>query len=189
MPHLSTQKTPKLKNMIAALYNSRERGLKDFTRDGKQFGWATVQKIFSEELARAEEGRSRKVPGLKYAYVYRDNWTRLNVRPAKIMQQRFMITAIQDLADETNDDKAKWTGKYFSACNLFFERRLLSHCRINSLNSQVLSNLRKRMAFFEEWCYSHDQTVCPQNAKRQRQKRFLAWQVIKECQRPVNLKC
>lgn len=26
------------------------------------------------------------MPGLKYAHVYRDNWTRLNVRPAKIMQ-------------------------------------------------------------------------------------------------------
>ena len=37
-------------------------------------------------MQRAERGISRKVPGLKYAYVYRDNWTRLNVRPAKIMQ-------------------------------------------------------------------------------------------------------
>jgi len=37
-------------------------------------------------MERAEKGNSRKVPGLKYAFVYRDNWTRLNVRPAKIMQ-------------------------------------------------------------------------------------------------------
>ena len=37
-------------------------------------------------MERAERGQSRKVPGLKYAFVYQDNWTRLNVRPAKIMQ-------------------------------------------------------------------------------------------------------
>ena len=37
-------------------------------------------------MERAENGLSRKVPGLKYAFVHRDNWTRLNVRPAKIMQ-------------------------------------------------------------------------------------------------------
>ena len=43
--------------------------------------------MFAEDLERAENGLSRKVPGLKkYAHVYRDNWTRLNVRPAKIMQ-------------------------------------------------------------------------------------------------------
>ena len=37
-------------------------------------------------MERAEKGNNRKVPGLKYAFVYRDNWTRLNVRPAKLMQ-------------------------------------------------------------------------------------------------------
>jgi len=75
-----------LKNMIAALYSSRPQGAKDFMRNNHRFGWQTIQKVFAEDLERAENGLSRKVPGLKYAHVYRDNWTRLNVRPAKIMQ-------------------------------------------------------------------------------------------------------
>ena len=74
--------------MIAALYSYRPNGSKDFTEDNHQFGWKIIQKVFAEDLERAENGLSRKVPGLKYAHVYRDNWTRLNVRPAKIMQVR-----------------------------------------------------------------------------------------------------
>ena len=72
--------------MIAALYSSRQQGTKEFTKDNHQFGWKTVEMVFAQEMERAENGLSRKVPGLKYAFVYRDNWTRLNVRPAKIMQ-------------------------------------------------------------------------------------------------------
>ena len=72
--------------MIAALYSSRQQGTKEFTKDNQQFGWKTVETVFAQEMERAENGLSRKVPGLKYAFVYRDNWTRLNVWPAKIMQ-------------------------------------------------------------------------------------------------------
>lgn len=75
--------------MIAALYSSRQQGAKEFTKDNQQFGWTTIEKVFAAEMERAENGLSRKVPGLKYAFVYRDNWTRLNVRPAKIMQVFF----------------------------------------------------------------------------------------------------
>jgi len=72
--------------MIAALYSSRTGGSKKLTLHGTLFGWESVKKIYSQEMERAERGQSRKVPGLRYAFVYRDNWTRLNVRPAKIMQ-------------------------------------------------------------------------------------------------------
>jgi len=72
--------------MIAALHSSRTSGSKRLTLDGTLFGWQTIEKIYSQEMERAKRGQSRKVPGLKYAFVYRDNWMRLNVRPAKIMQ-------------------------------------------------------------------------------------------------------
>ena len=72
--------------MIAALYSSRQQGTKEFTKDNHQFGWKTVETVFAQEMERAANGLSRKVPGLKYAFVYQDNWTRLNVLPAKIMQ-------------------------------------------------------------------------------------------------------
>ena len=75
-----------LKNMIAALYSSRNKGSKKLTLDGVEFGWETIEKIYSQEMTQAEQGLSRNVPGLKFAFVCRDNWTRLNVRPAKIMQ-------------------------------------------------------------------------------------------------------
>lgn len=75
--------------MVAALYSSRPKGCKNFTQNNVTFGWETIEKVFNEEMVRAENNLSHKVPGLKYAYVYRDNWTRLNVRPAKIMQVRF----------------------------------------------------------------------------------------------------
>ena len=73
--------------MIAALYSSRTAGSKKLTLNGILFGWESVENVYSQEMERAERGQSRKVSGLKYAFVYHgDNWTRLNVRPAKIMQ-------------------------------------------------------------------------------------------------------
>lgn len=72
--------------MISALYSSQTEGTKDFLMDDTHFGWDTVVKIYSADLYRAKNGISRRVPGLKYSHVIRDNWTRLNVLPAKIMQ-------------------------------------------------------------------------------------------------------
>ena len=83
--------------MIAALYSSRSRGSKNLTLDGTVFGWETIEKIYSQEMKRAEMGQSRKVPGLRYAFVYQDNWTRLNVRPAKIMQVHLRLFTCQHL--------------------------------------------------------------------------------------------
>ncbi|CAH3032962.1 unnamed protein product [Pocillopora meandrina] len=139
-------------------------------------------------MERAEMGRSHKVPRLKYAFVYRDNWTRLNVRPAKIMQQRYMIAAIQDLAKEPNQESATLLSnsnersnltesRRHNTCSLIFENGLLSRRRINSLNSPVIPNTKKGMDFFEKWCRSHKETVYSDNTKKSRQKKSLAWQV------------
>ena len=72
--------------MIAALYSSRVAGTKNFIRGGIHFGWDTIEQVYNGDLFRAKQGVSRRVPGLKYAHVVRDSWTRLNVLPAKIMQ-------------------------------------------------------------------------------------------------------
>ena len=48
--------------MIAALYSSRQQGTKEFTIDNQQFGWKTVETVFAQEMERAENGLSRKVP-------------------------------------------------------------------------------------------------------------------------------
>jgi len=56
-----------------------------------------------------------------------------------------MITATLDL----NGAAAANTAKYLDACNLLFERGILSRRRINGIDSQVLTNIRNGMKFFE----------------------------------------
>ena len=72
--------------MIAALYSSRRDGTKEFSKSESHFGWFTIEAVYRSDLTRAQQGISRRVPGLKYSHVVRDSWTRLNVLPAKIMQ-------------------------------------------------------------------------------------------------------
>lgn len=54
--------------------------------DGIHFGWDTIEDVYRADMTRANYGLSRRVPKLKYSYIVRDAWTRLNVMPAKIMQ-------------------------------------------------------------------------------------------------------
>lgn len=73
--------------MVAALHSSSENGPKEFiTKDSVRYGWETIEAVYRSDLSRARRGVSRHVPDLQYSYVERDAWTRLNVRPAKIMQ-------------------------------------------------------------------------------------------------------
>ena len=72
--------------MIAALYSSRADGTKDFYINGVNFDWKSIVSVYESDLYRAQHGINRRVPGLKYAHVVRDSWTRLDVLPAKIMQ-------------------------------------------------------------------------------------------------------
>lgn len=72
--------------MVSALYSSREGKSKCFYLEGVRFGWSTIVDMFTREANRARSGVPRRVPGLRESYVYRDVWTRLNVKPAKIMQ-------------------------------------------------------------------------------------------------------
>ena len=75
-----------LKNMVSALYSSKQERTKIFVCNGVTFGWSTVEEMFEREMQRAQSGSLKRVPGLKESYAYRDIWTRLNVKPAKIVQ-------------------------------------------------------------------------------------------------------
>lgn len=72
-----------LKNMINALFSSRESGTKGFELDGVTFGWGAITALYERECDRVHRGLTRMVPKLKEV---RDSWTKLNVTPAKIMQ-------------------------------------------------------------------------------------------------------
>ncbi len=71
--------------MVAALYSSKRGRTKLFKYEGVEFGWDTIELMFTRE-GRINDAIPRRVPGLRQNYVYRDIWTRLNVKPAKIMQ-------------------------------------------------------------------------------------------------------
>ncbi len=74
--------------MVAALYSSRDDGgTKYFVKcDDVHFGWESIEDVYRADLIRAKNGKSRRVPKLKYSYIVRDACSRLNVLPAKIMQ-------------------------------------------------------------------------------------------------------
>ena len=72
--------------MIAALHSSRPGGTKNFEIDGCNFGWKALEDLFFREVERARTNQLRRVKDLKESHIYRDSWTRLNVKPAKIMQ-------------------------------------------------------------------------------------------------------
>ena len=78
--------SPQLKNMVAALYSSYPGRTKEFQYEGVHFGWNTIEKMLKREVQRAVAGIPRRVPGLRESYIYRDIWSRLNVKPAKTVQ-------------------------------------------------------------------------------------------------------
>ena len=69
-----------------------------------------------------------------------------------------MIASIQELSKEPSQESAKPAASFLEACNLLFEKGLLSNHRINSLRSPAIENIKKGMAFFEKWCHSHEET-------------------------------
>jgi len=120
-----------LKSNIAALYSSRARGTKSFQKDGVHFGWQPIIDQYGRDQTRVEQNLARRVPGLRYSFVHRDSWTCLNVLPAKIMQQRYMISALQEYARKpplpVDAPMVEMTCNYLEACHLIFEKGILSH--------------------------------------------------------------
>lgn len=115
-----------LKNMVSALHSSRPGGTKNFMRHGVHFGWLDIQSLKAREDDRCRNGQLRFVPGLLQSYVDRDSWTRLNVKPSKIMQQDQVLQELYDHANSNVEGSlsAKETHSYLTACNQLFERVL-----------------------------------------------------------------
>ena len=87
-----------LKNMVAQLFQSRPSGARSFEVKGVSFGWKVIEKMYARELQRMKANTLVRVPGLKESHIIRDAWTRLNVKPAKIMQVQFAISDLQSAA-------------------------------------------------------------------------------------------
>ena len=73
--------------MVNQLWASRPRGAKSFEdKNGVSFGWEQILGMWEREKTKRDGGQVRDVPGLIESYIERDSWTKLNVKPAKIMQ-------------------------------------------------------------------------------------------------------
>ena len=164
-----------LKNMINALFSSKENGAKKFSHgNGCTFGWKSIIDLYKRELARASCGQARMVPRLREAHCLRDSWTKLNVLPAKIMQVKqalfnnnFTCVTIQQeqvlgelhwyVHQDPPPADASMTSEtlaYLEACHLLFEQGFLSHERIRNLDSEVLKNISKGYEYFSGWLTS-----------------------------------
>ena len=144
-----------LKNLIAALYSSQSNGSNSFEFDGTKFGWHAIIDMFNREKLRAENGEVRRVPDLVSNYVFRDKWTRLNVKASKIMQQEHVIAEINEFIAINNPrsrSSLNLTVQFLKACNKMFEHGLLSHTPIKNLDSPILKNLNDGFHFFMGWC-------------------------------------
>ena len=168
--------THQLKNMIAALYSSRERGTKSFIKDGVQFGWGPIISLYAEDLERARQQLNVHVPGMKLNYVVRDPWTRLNVKPAKIMQQTACIAALQNMAAQSDNPAVQKTVEYLQACNKLFESGFLSKYCVSAGNRRLLEIIDEGMSFFNEWRVSVARDFPEDKLTGSNQKHFLAWQ-------------
>ena len=78
--------------MIGVLSHSNTGGSNAFEKDGIKLGWSSIEKMLQREVDRKKNDELQRVPGLKENFVYRDSWTKLNVKPSKIMQARIHST-------------------------------------------------------------------------------------------------
>ena len=168
--------THQLKNMIAALYSSRQHGTKNFNKNGIYFGWKAIFKLYEDDLERARQQQNVMVPGMKLSYVVRDPWTRLNVKPAKIMQQTATIAALQTMADNDGNVGIGMTAEFLKACGKIFERGfLLSYC-VSQNNNTVLDIIQEGMDLFLDWLEDVQVRYPDVKLTVPDQKHFLAWQ-------------
>ena len=139
-------------------------------------GWDAIFNLYNREKSCAERGEVRRVPDLLYSYVFRDKWTRLNVKASKTMQQDHVISEIKEFIQTNPNDKCslELTVQYLQACNKMFENGILSHTAIKSADSVVLHNIDEGFHFFMGWC--DDAVLQHINIFSNKVTQFLAWQ-------------
>ncbi|XP_014679847.1 PREDICTED: uncharacterized protein LOC106819773 [Priapulus caudatus] len=188
--HIVICPSHQLKNMVNALFASRTQGPKDFVslelcgEKVKQvpFGWKAIKDLYEREVDRRDKNRLRMVPGLQKSFVIRDSWTKLNVRPAKIMQQERVLAELATYAQPEYSTCPPWDSghvmaahTYLSACNMIFERGLLSHSKVTSNSPEALDNIMSGWSYFSRWRNSLED-LADFKPSSNKERRFLAWQ-------------
>lgn len=131
----------------------------------------------AREDERCQSGQLRFVPGLLASYIERDSWTRLNVKPAKIMQQDQVLQELFDHAKSNSSGSlsASETHAYLSTCNLLFERGFMCKKPVFDELSPVLESIETGFKYFETWL--NEIKACnAQFTLTATHSQFLSWQ-------------
>ncbi|XP_014670998.1 PREDICTED: uncharacterized protein LOC106811792 [Priapulus caudatus] len=177
--------------MINALWQSkpvtgRSRGFVTHL-GGPVFGWEAIEDMWKRDKDRRARNVSREVPSLQESFIKRDAWTKLNVRPAKVMQQEQVLAELAhhalsaDKPQPSNAATTIMTKDYLQACNLVFENGLLSHEMIDRNHPKTMDNIRKGYQFFEDWLETLLDEISQQREESfhltsPKERRFLSWQ-------------
>ena len=118
--------------------------------------------MYESDLYRGQHCISRRVPGLKYAHVVCDSWTRLNVLPAKIMQvcqcKRLpCLMIIMVIHYSSNRTCFQLSGRFRRSPSL---NLMLQHSKISDLQSPALMSMQSGFSYFQQW-HRHLQETCP----------------------------
>ena len=78
-----------LKNMINALFSSKDEGTKQFQcgKESVLFGWKFIMDLYKRKLGRVSNGWAQ----LREAHCLRDSWTKLNVCYFNPLTCRFFL--------------------------------------------------------------------------------------------------
>lgn len=131
-----------------------------------------------------QNGQIRRVPGMLKTYIERDAWTKLNVKPAKIMIQDKVISelsahrtrcaAIGNLEEQEMTDNML---QFLKSLNRMFENGFLCHTPCFSEHADPCKNIEKGFGFFLDWLdFLKNEPNFRQASPVER--RFLSWQTF-----------
>eukprot|EP00733_Pompholyxophrys_punicea_P000979 Pompholyxophrys_punicea_v1_NODE_402_length_2054_cov_4.557279.p1 type:complete len:264 gc:universal NODE_402_length_2054_cov_4.557279:865-74(-) len=129
---------------------------KNFVRNGSYFGWDHIESMCLRQYKYrlAEQNLMMDVPKLKAEYVYRDSWTRLNVTPAKIMQQPEIISVLRGYAETAAPlDKSSIQNlcEILEAIGDMFENCLLTSEALKNMSDACLDRFHRGFSVFSSW--------------------------------------
>ena len=181
--------THEMKNLINQLWASQPSGAKSFkTGDGVGFGWPVIEAMWMREKEKRDNHQIRMVPALIYSFIKRDPWTKLNVPPAKIMQQEQVLSELYSHAQPdtgrapTDATSALACHAYLTAVHKIFERGLLASSKtkmkVDALDCSILQNIDEGFAYFKTWHQTLTDTHDDFKSTAPQEKRFIAWQTF-----------
>lgn len=171
-----------LKNCINAIFSSQEGGTKRLSTPGGPLNWKVIEDMWDREVQRMRCSQIRKVPGMLKSYIERDAWTKLNVKPAKIMVQDAVIAELASHAVTMSDNAEQKIEnesmvQFLKALNLMFEHGFLSHTPCFSADDEACANIRKGFEYFVRW-REFLQIETDFRPTSPIERRFISWQTF-----------